>query len=363
MLGKSKRSAYVIGGVLGLLCACAVGLGVSLLTRPAARGASAHQPAGRAPGGPWHMAYTLPAGSSVNAVSCSSPSACTVAADGGYVATSTDPTGGASRWHQVRLPEFERLFGISCSNTTFCVTVGLPPVDSGGNLAVTADATAGDKTVWSEVRIGPYRTLYSVSCPSVALCVVGGEAGVIAASDTPIDGPWNVSTVSGAGEIAGVSCPTTTLCVAVDTMGNVLTTRDPLAPEQWRLTHIDDRPGNNFEAISCPSAGFCAAVDADGNVWTTQDPEGGTRAWTVRTIVGLPTTAITWGLSCASSSFCAVTASQGSFVASRDPTGGSHDWVTDHIPGVADLWGVSCPSSGFCLVGDTSGRVLVRQLR
>ena len=63
--------------------------------------------------------YTNPA--SLSDLSCPSTSLCVATDSAGNVATSTNPTGGASAWTTTRVDDAYAVHGISCPTTSLCV--------------------------------------------------------------------------------------------------------------------------------------------------------------------------------------------------------------------------------------------------
>lgn len=159
------------------------------------------------------------------------------------------------------------------------------------------------------------------------------------------------------GEMTAISCASRSLCVAVDSTGDVLSTRDPAARRpRWSLIHIE---GAQLTSISCPSVSFCAAVDAAGRVLSSSHPTTGD--WELTRVVPLsapvPEASLT-AISCASRSLC-VALEGPQLLVSRAPSGGARTWKATLLESSdADaLSGVSCPSQTFCAVVDTAGNV------
>ena len=120
------------------------------------------------------------------AISCPSPSLCVATGTNSAIVSSTDPTGGPSAWSAVHpegywLPPIANpngdsypgnaIRGVSCPTTGFCAAAGPQ-----GHFFTSTDPT-GPAEAWAEVRLGLDAThMNGISCPTPSLCVaVGAE--------------------------------------------------------------------------------------------------------------------------------------------------------------------------------------------
>ena len=204
----------------------------------------------------------------------------------GYIATSTNPTAGASSWNVVRQIDNGSLpIRVSCPSVSLCVAV-----DAGGNVLTSTNPTGG-AGAWTVTRITS-RYLDDISCPSASLCVAADNSGNVITSTNPTGGAgaWSVTNVDGWNGLQAVSCPSAALCVASDWDGNVVTSTDPTGGAgAWTVTLADPASGGSthaLNAVSCPSASLCVGADDSGNVVTSTNPTGGAGAWTVANVDG-----------------------------------------------------------------------------
>ena len=176
------------------------------------------------------------------------------------------------------------------------------------------------------------------ACPGRALAL----APLIWGSPTHIDEQPPFSSLA---TITGVACPSRELCVAVDNVGDVLVSTDPVAgPATWSKRHLTEQ----FEAVSCPSTHLCLAVDTEGDVFSSTDPTGGASAWNrahVSEHNGF--SLVIEGVSCPSTRLC-VAAGQAGILVSSEPAGGAATWSTTKVSedGVSDI---SCASEHLCV--------------
>ncbi|MDQ6779220.1 MAG: hypothetical protein M3071_24020 [Actinomycetota bacterium] len=153
--------------------------------------------------------------------------------------------------------------------------------------------------------------------------------------------------------LIALRCPTASFCVAIDSGGNILTTRAPLAGASgWKRSHVD----KGLTALACPSTKLCVAVDFNGFVLASRHPAGGAKAWT-RTLVDTVTPRELSAIACRSS-LCVTGDNQGNVFASTNVTGGNHAWRHIALPSNGDspgtLSGFSCPLKSLCVGVDQS---------
>jgi hypothetical protein len=337
-----------------------------------------------APAAQW-TAKDLP-GSGTNSpllgISCPSESLCVAVGDGDRIASSSNPSGGASAWNIVEPGQigdssdnqyqpdpsnYRTIRGISCPTPGLCIAVTFD-----GFVYSSTDPTGGDGA-WRVTDIdgkGRDTHLMSVSCPSPSLCVaVSGDrytAGKILSSTNPTAGPvaWFVVQLDETLDLRGVSCPSPSLCVAVAENGRMVVSTDPTGgAAAWRDIGAPAGPGN-LQAVSCIAVHLCVAGNASGNLLTSKDPAAGAGTWS--STDGGGSVQIT-GISCLSTMRCIAVDNNGDVLASVDPTGGRSAWSFENVipyvkPGQFDqpynaMFGISCPSASFCAVVAANSRI------
>jgi hypothetical protein len=363
----------------------------------------------------------------MNSISCPTVNLC-VAVESSHVITSSNPTGGIAAWTVTNVD------GFSFGNTPFMSAVTCPSevlcaaVDTNSGSVVTSINPTGGAAAWKVTRLPAATNLKDLSCPSPSMCVgIGGDATVIA-SRNPTGGAtaWTAVKVAGLpvcgprGEgslpcgLTGVSCPTETFCAAVDTVGNLITSRNPSggaaswklsrlgklisgpeypdllsqvscgSPELcvllgannivtsstptagltgWKLTPLN--VGDHYlTAVSCNSSSFCVAVDQYGDVITSSDPTGGAAAWITTNVEGVPIVddpniqgVPLFDVSCPSRSLC-VAIDGGNVITSSNPAGGAAAWAMANVDSSNDVQGVSCPTINLCVAVDHFSNVV-----
>jgi hypothetical protein len=339
-------------------------------------------------------------------MSCPSSSLC-VAVDGyGNVVTSTDPTGGTSKWTAVAIDNFA-LNDISCASTTLCVAVdqngdvltSTNPTGGAGAWAVTKIDThfaaylvgvscvpgqalcvaidpfgnafssndpSGGAGAWS--KSGTDDFLSSISCPSTSLCVAEGGDGsgkgdIVTTTDPGGASPsWALpQEVATRGFTGNISCSSSSLCVAAaspdsGSTGNLLVSTNPTGgPTAWTATSLP----NPLGAVTCASDSLCLAMDYNGAIWSSTNPTGGASAWssTANDLTDPYEGPVVYDdLACASTSMC-LALTGGAAASATAPTGGTSAWTDELIDDTDSLTAASCPSSSFCASVDSLGNV------
>ena len=233
----------------------------------------------------------------LNAVSCTSPSACTAVGDYFQNATGASltlaETWNGRTWSIQSTPNpadttTSALFGVSCTSSSACTAVGEGPT------APLAEVWDGVSWTIQDIPVpaGAVSTiLLGVSCSSATSCTaVGyysqtGDSLTLAARRTGAD--WVIQATpdqpASANSFAGVSCPTDTACVAVGSYENTAGTSS-LAEvwngTTWTIEHTPD-PATAVDApalaaVSCSSSSDCAAV---GSYSTSELPVAFAEAW------------------------------------------------------------------------------------
>lgn len=219
----------------------------------------------------------------LNAVSCSSPSACT--------AVGSVPFNGvlAERWNgrtwtteKVVSPTNDSgLNGVSCPTATDCTAVGSTAV-GGGTFA--EQWTAGRWKLQATKSPSGFSSLDAVSCSSPGACTATGYFQTAQALKQTLAERWNghgwaiqrtPKSTGGANainaELAGVWCPSSGDCMAT---GYGLTVGRQVLAEHWsrnRWTVLPapnppDTTNSQFSGVWCVSPGDCVAVGYYGTV-------------------------------------------------------------------------------------------------
>lgn len=315
------------------------------------------------------------------AVSCPSTSLCVAVDNQGNVATSRDPTAGAFAWKLTHVDSSfnQSLFspgglaGLSCPSASLCVAV-----DGSGNVITSTNPGSGRPT-WRLSHVdsatkspvdqpgGGRPGLSGVSCPTTSFCVAVDTAGDVLTSRKPTTGrsAWKLTRIDalpGFSGLRGVACPTTSMCAAVDDSGNVLTSTNPTGgASAWRRAGVNGP--FTLHAVSCPSPSFCVAV-ANSTVFTSTNPGAGRSAW-IKTTVADPSAPRMEGVACPSRSLCVAFDSGGNVLTSTDPTGGASAWTLTHVDDIigdqfllAGGYGVSCTTRALCVAFDSDGNVV-----
>jgi hypothetical protein len=226
----------------------------------------------------------------LNAVSCSSATACT--AVGSYTSNAQVFTlvegWNGSAWSVQPSPDaigvgFNTLNGVWCSSSTACIAVG-GSRDTSRTLVPLAEAWNGQtwslQTVPTPTLPPPQPVLSSVlnavSCTSITACVAVGDFGTIPGKQTLAESlsgtTWAVQTTpnpigAGTSILNGVSCASVTACIAVGDStsfaGAETTLAEGLSGTTWALQTSPNPTGgsnNTLNGLSCTSATACNAV-------------------------------------------------------------------------------------------------------
>jgi PASTA domain/Divergent InlB B-repeat domain len=287
------------------------------------------------------------ANGSLRSVSCPSASLCVAFDALGNVVTSTDPTGGSSKWSAGKVDTaLNSQPQVSCGSTSRCVAV-----DQAGNAMRSTNAAGGAST-WSAPAKIDDDGLSGVSCPSSSLCVAVDSGGRVV---TTTDGgstwtdPLDVETGV---VLNGISCASTALCVAVDQSGNAVTSTDPgdATPTWTVVTGVDTFA---LLAVSCvPGAHSCVAVDNDGRAVSTTDDGA---HWGTPATIGAN---ILTGVSCPDTGLCIAVSPLGDISHSTDPFDATPTWSSLNVDPVGEPDAVSCPSVSLCVAVDGNGQAL-----
>ena len=251
-------------------------------------------------------------------LSCPSVHLCVVGRPGSpptaSVLYTTDPTGEASAWHEVKNigGNAGRIASLTCPSVRRCYALENVS-DSHGNITATALAStrpAGPASAWRKTggTLADYPE--GIACPSRSLCVVATGGGMYATANAagPVSAYKFANDTNQQGQIDAVACPSTRLCIAQPDMagctpcgaGNDLISTDPVTGT-WR------QAGVATGDIACPTSEFCVGTaagtrHASDELAFSTDPAGPAHAWHyVSRLRGNPRLR---GIACASASFC-----------------------------------------------------------
>ena len=338
-----------------------------------------------------------PAGSQgtlLNAVSCSSASACT-SVGYYYFNSAGDQTTLAERWNGTRWKlqptpraRESQLNGVSCSSADACTAVG-SFVTSAGQGEMLALRWNGTDWKLERPSTPPGETggqLAGVSCSSPRACMAVGNSYTGAGNPVMLAERWNGTrwevertpspagtTVSG---LSGVSCSAANGCTAIGDASNYPSPGVMLAERwngtRWKLESIPSPAGATdpvLNGVSCWASSGCTAVGDYGN--SSRNPAtlaerwNGTR-WKVERTPNRPGATFNelHGVSCSSASACTAVGDwinyptyQGTLAERWNGT----RWTLQRTPNPAgttlsDLNDVSCLLPTACIgVGDFGG--------
>ena len=234
--------------------------------------------------------------------------------------------------------------------STLCVAV-----DGNGNVFTTTEPTGG-ASKWTKVPISGAGFLTGVSCPTTSFCVIVDQSGHVITSTVPTSGAWHVSEpLSGSPTLASVSCPSSSFCAATELSGGkVFTSTNPAgSASEWSATELEG--ASYLNAISCASDSLCV-TGGNTDEYVTNEPVGGASKWTKEAIGSFG-----WitDVSCPSESLCVASGFFGELLTSASPTGGVAAWSGTHVTFYErGLDSVSCPTSSFCAAVDGNGDVI-----
>jgi hypothetical protein len=267
---------------------------------------------------------------------------------GGDVLTSSHPSGGRRAWKITNIDGAARLFNLACASASFCLAM-----DSLGRVVYSTDPAGGAARWHFSAGVPGDANLTAVNCLSASLCLARDRSNnhVIASSTDPTNGSagWRETVVNGKA-IQGLSCVRPSFCAVATAYGFVASTASPASlPPHWTSANID-----GFTAVTdvgCASPGLCLAADEAGRTLTSVNPTGGARAWRAAHIDG---TNLISNINCPTAAFCAVVSSDGNLLTSTDPAGSvASDWHKISVPsGLSDL---SCQTKSFCAGVDGAG--------
>jgi hypothetical protein len=236
-------------------------------------------------------------GAFLNAVSCTSPSACTAVGNSGAGVVMAERWNGKS-WSIQPVPAPAGvpsgfLTGVSCTSATACAAVGASFDSSGNNVGTVAERWNG--TAWilepSPGSQSPNYFLAAVSCTSASACTAGGntDTGLLAerwnGTTWTLQSPVTPSGTEGNGDgFSGVSCSTPSACTAVGLVFGPGGFPPSTVAERWDGTQWSVQPTPNLPgaydidppAISCPIQSSCMEVGSFTNnvpIFTNAGPK------------------------------------------------------------------------------------------
>ena len=298
-----------------------------------------------------------------NAVSCSSPSACTVVGD---VVERWD----GRRWRAQSTPGTAGVFyGVSCPTVSDCVAVGsgLSPGPDKQYCSVSVALRWNGKK-WTAQRTpspgGPAQ-LNAVSCSSARACTAVGAYGSSrgGGSQQAFAERWNgirwtvqrIPQPASQVDLFGVSCASASACTAVGGFGS-----DPIEPiygqshilavhwngRQWSVQHTLASARGGLTGVSCPTPKWCVAV---GYGPGSRSAKLFTERWNGKSWAAQRTPPGDFGqsaVSCTSTRAC-------TSVGGNPGRWNGSQWSVQHLSsGNAihpSMLGVSCPSLNMCM--------------
>jgi hypothetical protein len=326
----------------------------------------------------------------LNAVTCSSATACTAVGGSDITGPLAESWNGA-RWARQSTPDrtahptpgtdVTAAEGISCSTPITCIAVGYLD-QSASTTYLLALASSGQ--TWSAQPVPEPDTastlLSGVACPTSRACLSVGEFLTPTLQEPVVEtrakATWSIEAVPmpGAGYdgwLTSLSCPSPVACIAVGSYeyagggGDTSPFADAWNGTKWRLLPAIPTPATltaSLHAISCTAEDNCTAVgftsnDAadsqlieawNGSKWSIQPPPTGLD------VIGSELS----GVSCLSAQVCFTTgwevSQQGAETVLIEAWDGA-TWNIEPAPGLlqGQLTSVSCTSSTFCMtVGD-----------
>jgi hypothetical protein len=293
-------------------------------------------------------------------IACASDRLCIAWSDSTTLDVSTNPTGGASAWKQVKLKGALNAIEVSA---VACVPQTTRCVAAVGNGFATSTNAGGGASAWTVTNQSGFAAPEDLTCPSVTLCV-GITLDDVEASTNPSQGAasWSsgaLPTTSPSYNVA-IACPSAAACVIARGDGSIASSTDPAAGAAgYTLSASLDPAGFGTFAdthMTCPTTGTCLVPDASPGLATIT--LGAAPSASVDTDVG-GTTAIT-GLDCPSARLCLGVDDGGGILHTTKPTGSESAWQRNVQSAATDgLNSVSCPSTHFCATVGNDDRVAV----
>ncbi|MBO0768815.1 MAG: hypothetical protein J2O48_09050 [Solirubrobacterales bacterium] len=300
--------------------------------------------------GGWHV-KRLGAGANLGDVSCTTGLCAVIgtAIDPGSGSSASHPvvytaTGPDGSWKATDLGGPAEIGGgpISCPSKGFCAAV------TGGWLWTSSHPTGGAKA-WHRSRPVGTGLLPDIDCPSAGRCLLLTQAGSLLASSNPGGGQRAWQKLLRTNDIGSggheISCPNAGFCAVLGGSGNLnkpplYSSSDPFKAGSWQPVAASQFANQDPDDLLCASGSTCLATDADptmpqlqGNnantafLWTTTTGPNGN--WQQESLDKRYSPAAEMGpFACMNANAC-VAESHGSasqMLSSTDPGGGSKTW-------------------------------------
>jgi len=306
----------------------------------------------------------------VSSVACvSGMSRCVVSlgnGGGAVFATTTNAGGGSSAWTVTSRSGLAAPDDLACPSTVLCVGTNFDDVETSTDLAAGAASWSSGALPASTPRGFPV----TIACPSATLCVTADGDGSIATSSDPAAGAASYAVSpsldpAGFGTFADtdMTCPTTSTCLVPDSSPGLATIA--LGPPPSATVDTDVGGTTAITDLDCPAANLCLGVDDGGGILHTTTPTGAARRWH-RSVQAAATDGLN-GVSCPSTHFCAAVGNTDRVALSTHPAT-STKWTTFKLPFTAfpddgplpyNLERVSCPTAKLCLVASDAYGLIV----
>lgn len=326
--------------------------------------------------GGWHRRDVAADGTdgAIVALSCPSTSLC-VASDGTFVYTTTDPSAARPSWRMRDVIKLHSCNGqgedcepgilgaMSCPTTTDCVGI-----DDYSDVISSTDPTGG-ASAWHDQGNAPFLddepdVLTCISASACIFATTDGD-GIWSSAMPAVAAQWHRDTVTdGTSKISAVACRGRHLCLAGDNAGKVFVSTDLAARSpRWTVAatlggaEADGEGDGGIVGISCASAHMCVAANADGGVWGTSTPTAANNnGWHESMIGGANSDRPLESVSCPSAHLCLVAGFTGIYV-SREPLAGN--WHKLAIHPAASPLSVACQNIHLCFAVGGPSRSLV----
>ncbi len=322
-------------------------------------------------------------------VLCTSSTACTTV--GWYVNSQGITTNLVQRWNGTEWSiqsasnpsglATNKLFAVSCSSSTACLSVGWY-VNSSDVYDAAAETWNGTEWVIHNPAVPSGATLSSmdgVSCSSSTACTAVGaymnSSGTIVTLAERWNGTeWTIQSTpnpSGAtrSTFTGVSCSSATACTAtgeyVNSSGTTVTLAEAWNGTEWSIqstSNPSEASGSTLQSVYCASSSSCVAIgySSTSTGWESFSEQWNGTTWTLKSLpeASEATITITPGMSCTSASACTAvgysySGSVKAYLTVAERWNGT-EWKVQSTPnpsGAEDsyLRAVSCSSSTSCV--------------
>lgn len=330
-------------------------------------------------------------GSSLSAVSCTSPNACIAVGIRGVSLTLAERWDGTA-WSIQHTPTPQRrgpgswFNDVSCPSASFCIAVGQINYNRGKVITPHVMSERWNGARWSLLRTpNPPggEALFGVSCASKSACMAIGTGHVALRWN---GGRWSLVPTPHAGVLERISCPSADECTAVgfgsdDAKHQYTTLAERWNGRRWSIEATPKLPyGGTLASVSCITPTVCMAVgdrEKPGPGITYVPGQALAERWSGGRWKVEPTPRLPVGrgygnglaaVSCPSSSSCTAVGmtDRGNTLAEHWSAG---RWSIQPTPKVrhrgsyAGLNGASCPSIQTCTAvgGDTAAKTLAER--